>query len=67
MPGLLSPYRALLLGSIGLALQVVALLPWIDDAVTTNAALHYFQHGIIFIGGVCMGVALRDLLVMTRR
>lgn len=66
MPGLLTPYRALLLGAIGLALQGVALLPWIDDAVTTNAALHYLQHGIIFAGGVCMGVALRDLLVMTR-
>jgi hypothetical protein len=59
--------RALLLGGIGLALQVVALLPPVDEAVATNAAIHYLQHGIIFAGGVCMGIALRDLLVMSRR
>jgi len=67
VPGLLTPWRALLLGGVGLLLQVVALLPPIDYAVTTNAALHYLQHGIIFAGGVCMGIALRDLLVMSRR
>ena len=67
MPGLLSPWRALTLGGVGLVLQVVALLPPIDLAVNSNAALHYLQHGIIFTGGVCMGIALRDLLVMSRR
>jgi hypothetical protein len=45
---------------------VVALLPPIDDAVATNAAIHYLQHGIIFAGGLCMGIALRDLLMMSR-
>ena len=67
MPGLLTPMRALVLGSFGLALQVVALLPALDNAVESNAALHYLQHGIIFTGGICMGIALRDLLVMSRR
>ena len=67
MPGLLSPMRALVLGGIGLLCQVVALLPPIDNAVDTNAAIHYLQHGIIFAGGLCMGIALRDLLVMSRR
>ena len=59
--------RALLLGGLGLLLQVVALLPPVDDAVDSNAAMHYLQHGIIFAGGVCMGIALRDLLMMCRR
>ena len=67
MPGLLSPMRALVLGGIGLLCQVVALLQPVDNAVDTNAAIHYLQHGIIFIGGVCMGIALRDLLMMSRR
>ena len=67
MPGLLSPMRALLLGGIGLLCQVVALLPPVDNAVNTNAAIHYLQHGIIFGGGICMGIALRDLLVMSRQ
>jgi hypothetical protein len=57
MPGLLSPMRALVLGGIGLLCQVV---------VATNAAIHYLQHGIIFAGGLCMGIALRDLLMMSR-
>ena len=59
--------RALVLGGLGLLLQVVALLPPVDDAVDSNAAMHYLQHGIIFAGGVCMGIALRDLLMMSRR
>jgi hypothetical protein len=67
MPGLLSPMRALVLGAIGLICQVIALLPPIERAVDANAAIHYLQHGIIFFGGVCMGVALRDLLLMSRR
>ncbi|MGA0122190.1 MAG: hypothetical protein ACO3KD_04185 [Gaiellales bacterium] len=67
MPGLLSPMRALVLGAVGLLCQVVALLPPVDDAVATNAAIHYLQHGIIFFGGVCMGIALRDLLLLSRR
>ena len=67
MPGLLSPMRALVLGGIGLLCQVVALLPPIDNAVDSNAAIHYLQHGIIFAGGLCMGIALRHLLVMSRR
>ena len=67
VPGLLTPMRALLLGTLGLVLQGVALLPAVDNAVETNASLHYLQHGLIFAGGVCMGIALRDLLVMSRR
>jgi len=59
--------RALLLGGVGLLLQGVALLPFFDDHVDTNAALHYLQHGLVFTGGVCMGIALRDLLVANRR
>ena len=67
VPGLLTPMRALVLGGLGLLLQVVALLPAVEGAVDANGAMHYLQHGIIFAGGVCMGIALRDLLMMSRR
>ncbi len=63
---LLSPRAAVALGALGLALQVLALLPFIDDNVDTNPTLHYTQHGVIFLGGLLMGVALRDLLVQGR-
>lgn len=67
VPGLLTPMRALVLGGFGLLLQVVALLPAVEGAVDANGAMHYLQHGIIFAGGLCMGIALRDLLMMSRR
>jgi hypothetical protein len=63
---LLSPRGAVGLGAVGLLLQVLALLPPIDDAVDTNATLHYTQHGFIFLGGLLMGIALRDLVVAGR-
>ncbi len=59
--------RALLLGGVGLLLQVLVLLPFFDAQVDTIAALHYLQHGLIFAGGICMGIALRDLLLASRR
>ena len=57
---LLSPRGAVALGALGLALQVLALLPFFDDNVDSNPTLHYTQHGVIFLGGLLMGVALRD-------
>lgn len=59
--------RAFVLGSVGLALQIVALLPAVERVTEAIAAFHYLQHGLIFTGGICMGIALRDLLVMSRR
>ena len=63
----MSPLRALALGAVGLALQILVLMPAVDHAVAENAALHYVQHGVIFAGGLMMGVALRDLMLARRR
>jgi hypothetical protein len=63
---LLSPRGAVALGALGLALQVLALLPFFDDNVDSNPTLHYTQHGLIFLGGLLMGIALRDLIVQGR-
>jgi len=64
---LLTPRNAVLLGALGLLLEVLAIIPPIDDATATNPTLHYTQHGVLFLGGLMMGVALRDLLVAGRR
>jgi hypothetical protein len=64
---LLTPRTAVLVGALALLLEVLAIIPPIDDATATNATLHYTQHGVLFIGGLLMGVAIRDLLVAGRR
>jgi hypothetical protein len=56
-----------MLAAGGLAVEVIAILPPIQNATETNATLHYTQHGVLFLGGLMMGVALRDLLVSGRR
>ena len=67
MQTLLGPRSAVVVGAIGLALEIVAILPPIDEATDTNATLHYSQHGVLFLGGLMMGVAIRDLLTAGRR
>jgi hypothetical protein len=67
MQSLLKPRTAVLLGGIGLFLEVAAILPPIDDATATNPTLHFSQHGVLFSGGLLMGIAIRDLLAAGRR
>ncbi len=64
---LLGPRAAVLLGALAVLIEVVAILPPIDRATDTHPTLHYTQHGVLFLGGLLMGVALRDLLVAGRR
>jgi hypothetical protein len=40
---------------------VLLLTPWVDDLADENATAHFTQHGMIFVGGLIMGWALRDL------
>jgi hypothetical protein len=46
---------------LALVLEVVLITPWVDDAADSNATVHFTQHGLIFLGGILMGWALRDL------
>jgi hypothetical protein len=64
---LLGPRAAVLLGALAVLIEIVAILPPIDHATETYPTLHYTQHGVLFLGGLLMGVALRDLLVAGRR
>lgn len=58
---LMPPRSALLLGVVALALEIALITPWVDDAADSNATVHFTQHGLIFVGGIVMGWALRDL------
>ncbi len=62
----MSPRTAVLVGALGLLLEIVTILPPVDEATETNATLHYSQHGLVFLGGLLMGLALRDLIVTGR-
>ena len=58
---IMTPRAALALGTLGFALEIAAILPIVDRASDENATLHFSQHGMIFLGGILLGWALRDL------
>ena len=62
---LLAPRAALLLGVAGFVLELLLISPWVDDAADSNSTVHFTQHGLIFLGGIVMGWALRDLRLST--
>ena len=57
---------AMTLGAASLIGDVATLLPPFDDAIEQNTALHDTQHGLVFLAGALMGLALRDLLLRGR-
>jgi hypothetical protein len=58
---LLTPRQAVGLGALGVVLELLLITPWVDDLANRNATVHFTQHGLIFLGGILMGWALRDL------
>lgn len=58
---LMPPRSAFLVGVVALAIEVALITPWVDSAADTNSTVHFTQHGLIFVGGLVMGWALRDL------
>jgi hypothetical protein len=62
---LMPPRSALLVGVFALLLEISLITPWVDDAADSNSTVHFTQHGFIFIGGLIMGWALRDLRLQT--
>ena len=63
---LLSSRRAMTLGVVALILEMLLILPVFDKIAGTNPTAHFTQHGGIFLGGVLMGVALRDMYLASR-
>ena len=43
----------------------MTITPWFDTWAEENSTFHFSQHGLIFLGGVVMGWALRDLRLTT--
>jgi hypothetical protein len=62
---LMAPRSALCVGVFALVLEISLITPWVDDAADGNSTIHFTQHGLIFIGGLIMGWALRDLRLAT--
>ena len=62
---LMSPRAALALGAFGFLLELSLLTPWVDEFASDNATAHFTQHGLIFVGGILMGWALRDMRLTT--
>jgi hypothetical protein len=66
MPMLMTPRAAVGLGALALLLELLLISPWVDEAADSNSLAHFTQHGLIFVGGLLMGVALRDLMLAAR-
>jgi hypothetical protein len=58
--------RALRLLIFAALLEVILILPFVDHLADAHPMIHFTQHGFIFLGGVLMGVALRDAYLLTR-
>jgi hypothetical protein len=42
-------------------LELFLLMPFVDHVADAHPTVHFTQHGFIFLGGVLMGWALRDV------
>jgi hypothetical protein len=45
---------------LAVAIETMSILPVVDRLADANPTVHFTQHGLIFLGGVLIGVALRD-------
>lgn len=63
---LMSPRKALMLAALAAVLEVVLILPFVDTLAGDNSTVHFTQHGGIFLGGVLMGIALRDMYLASQ-
>ena len=59
--------RAFCLVVFAVLLEVVLLMPFVDHLADSNNTIHFTQHGFIFVGGVLLGMALRDVQRTSRR
>jgi hypothetical protein len=56
-----SRLRALRLVVFAALLEIMLVAPFVDHLADSNPTVHFTQHGLIFAGGVLMGLALRDV------
>jgi hypothetical protein len=58
--------RALGLMTFAAVMEVLLILPFVDHLADAHPMIHFTQHGFIFLGGVLMGIALRDAYLLSR-
>jgi hypothetical protein len=51
---------------LGLLLELIIILPFVDELADRNATAHFTQHGLIFLGGVLIGLALGEAAQRSR-
>ena len=56
----MSRLRSLSLVAVAALLELLLIAPFVDHLADSNPTIHFTQHGLIFVGGVLRGVALRD-------
>ncbi len=64
--GIGAPLRSIVLAAAALVLEIILILPFVDDLADKNSTVHFTQHGLIFVGGVVMGYALYGALRLRR-
>lgn len=52
--------RAVWLVMAAVLLEIVLVMPFVDHLADGNPTIHFTQHGFIFLGGVLMGIAMRE-------
>lgn len=52
--------RPVVLLAAAAILEIALVLPFVDRLADRSPTFHFTQHGLIFLGGVLMGFALRD-------
>jgi hypothetical protein len=53
--------RATRLVAFAALLELLLIMPFVDHLADTHPTIHFTQHGFIFLGGLLMGWALRDV------
>ena len=59
--------RAFALVAFAVLLEIMLLMPYVDHLADSNNTIHFTQHGLIFAGGVLLGMAIRDVQRAARR
>jgi hypothetical protein len=59
-PAPMSRLRSLSLVAVAALLELLLIAPFVDHLADSNPMIHFTQHGLIFAGGVLVGIALRD-------
>jgi hypothetical protein len=58
--------RAYCLVVFAVLLEILLIMPFVDHLADSNSTIHFTQHGFIFLGGVLIGFAIREIYGTSR-